>query len=304
MNSENYGGEDMFKSFLDTVVCPKCKTKMHLEISKQEADEVIEGKLICEKNHVWIIKDGVINFNSQEQEFGNNWSGYYKNTDYEELDRIITSKTDDMLLKANELTKDSIFRHIKAKGAKKIIDIATGRGMLLTYLAEHVEDNTELVCVDLSHEVLKYDRLKVKRINPDLKVNFIACDATNLPFKEKTFDIAVSFFGIANMIGIVDKGIHEAMRVSKNDLINAMITIKDDNSKIDDINNMLKENNISFDVRDVCESNCLKMHKGGNKYNVDIETTFENIANENKLDLIPIEGEWFSYKLYHVNNSK
>ncbi|WDV47411.1 class I SAM-dependent methyltransferase [Clostridiaceae bacterium M8S5] len=289
----------MYKSFLNMIVCPKCKKQLKLEIIKEENDEVIEGRLICEDEHIWIIKDGVVNLESEEQTFMNNWKDYYKDIDYEEFDRKVDAMKPEMAKYANQLTKEKILELIKSKEAKNIIDIATGRGMLLTYLAENFTSDMNLVCVDLSHEVLKYDRLKVNKINPSLKVNYVACDATNLPFKNEAFDLSTSFFGIMNMGDMVSQGIDEGVRVAKDGLINLAVIIKDDNPKIDEVNKYLKDSNYDFDVRGACESNCLKVHQGEGKFGVTVEKTYENIAVKNE-NVIPIEGEWFAYQLYQV----
>lgn len=291
----------MYTSIVDTMVCPTCKNKLFLETLKTEGQEVTEGKLSCSDGHVWLIKDGVINFESEEQEIANNWSEYYKNTDYDELDRQINEATPVNQVEGYAMAKKAILGHIQSKDVKNIIDIATGRGMLLTYLAEYSTPDMNLVCVDLSHEVLKYDRLKVKKINPALQVNYIACDATNLPFPDHAFDLSISFFGIINMGDAMSQGIEDAVRVSKEGLINTGIIIKDNNPKVDEINQYLQDNNIDLAIDFAKESHCLNMHKVNGKYKVMEEKVYESTALPSRLDLLPIEGEWFGISLYHIS---
>ncbi|WDV47416.1 class I SAM-dependent methyltransferase [Clostridiaceae bacterium M8S5] len=288
----------MYKSILEDLVCPKCKSGLSLEILEQEQDEIIEGKLICKDNHTWIIKDGVINFESQEQEIVNNWSEHYKNINYDELDKMVKEATPDNQLEGYNISKQVLLEKIKCKHAKNIIDIGTGRGMLLTYIAKNITDEISLVCVDLSYEVLKYDRLKVKKINPKIKVNYIACDAARLPFKENSFDLSVSFFGIINMGEIAKKGVEEAVRVSKEGLINAVMVIKDDNPKVETINKYLQDDGIDGKIDNIIETNCFKLHQVDGKYNVTKELTYESVALPSKYDYVPIEGEWFGINVY------
>ena len=83
-------------------------------------------------------------------------------------------------------------------------------------MLKELQGKSQILCTDLSFEVLKYDRLKAKKINPKVKVNYIACDATKLPLKDNSIDTATSFFGIANMLNLTLEGIKEANRVLKN----------------------------------------------------------------------------------------
>lgn len=290
----------MYTSILDKIVCPTCKKKLELAIIKEEEQEIIEGTLTCSDGHVWVIKDGVINLESEEQTLANNWNDYYKNTDYASLDQWIEEATPTNQIEGYTLAKKAILGHIQSKGATHIIDIATGRGMLLTYLAQYLSSDTHLVCVDLSHEVLKYDRLKVKNINPALRVNYIACDATCLPFLRQAFDLSISFFGISNMGNAIAQGITDAVRVSKEGLINVGVVIKDDNPKIADVNQYLQDNQLDMSIDFATETRCRELHEGKGQYNVVEEKVFESIAQPSDLDLIPIEGEWFGINLYHT----
>ena len=215
--------------------------------------------------------------------------------DYDELDMLVTKRTPKMQLDAMELAKVKLINSIHELNANRILDIATGRGMLLTKLAQNYRSNIDLVCVDLSFEVLKYDRIKVLKINPEAKVNYIACDATKLPFIDNAFDLSVSFFGISNMGDLASKGIKEGVRVSQNGLANVGVVIKDDNPKIDELNKLLKENGYDFNLYSCTESNFCKLHKIDDSHKVEVNKVFEGIAEKNENDMVPIEGEWFAF---------
>jgi ubiquinone/menaquinone biosynthesis C-methylase UbiE len=193
-----------------------------------------------------------------------------------------------------EAAKAEVVNLIKRYNAKKILDIATGRGMLLTKLAKSCGSYIDLVCVDLSFEVLKYNRIKALSLNPDMKINFIACDATKLPFLSDGFDLAVSLVGIQNMGNFASQGISEAVRVSQKGLVNVGLIIRDDNPKIDELNKLLMDNGYDFKVDSFTESNFYKLHAAAGKHKVDVDNVFEGIAEKNENDMIPIEGEWFA----------
>ncbi len=285
----------MYRDILSIMVCPKCGEKLTLNSREEINGEVIEGTLACINNHKWKVQDGIINLESEEQSMANDWSESYKQMDYDELDMLITKRTPKMQLDAMELAKVKLINSIHELNANRILDIATGRGMLLTKLAQNYGSNIDLVCVDLSFEVLKYDRIKVLKINPKAKVNYIACDATKLPFTDNAFDLSVSFFGISNMGDLASKGIKEGVRVSQNGLANVGVVIKDDNHKIDELNKLLKENGYDFNLYSCTESNFCKLHKIDNSHKVEVNKVFEGIAEKNENDLVPIEGEWFAF---------
>lgn len=93
---------------------------------------------------------------------------------------------------------------------QKIIDVATGTGAQAYELAKLGHDVTG---VDLSPEMLIQAK---KKVNPDLKLQFLHADGTRLPFKNDTFDIATISLGLHDMpyeIGI--KVLQEMRRVTK-----------------------------------------------------------------------------------------
>lgn len=288
----------MYRDFVDVLKCPICGNDFELKPLKEE-NEIIEGEIFCSEGHVFNIVEGVLNFNSKEQEGFNNWSEVEKKYGFEELDKRVRETTPKTQKKATKKAKDNILKSIQNNHYSTILDIATGRGILARFLAEYIDNNSKLVCTDLSLTVLIYDRKKILEINPKIKANFVACDASHLPFKDNSFDVSISFGGIGNMLDLAQKGIEEAVRVSKKELINSCITIKDDNPKIDLLNDFLKDNNFDIDVKNFTEGFYNKIHNLDNCEMI-IEKVFEDIAEKNDNDLLPIEGEPFSMEIYRV----
>ena len=58
----------MYTNILTVLRCPHCGAEFQLMESKREDDEIIEGKIVCEKGHAFYIHDGILDFQSQEQE--------------------------------------------------------------------------------------------------------------------------------------------------------------------------------------------------------------------------------------------
>lgn len=290
----------MYKEIISLLRCPKCSTELSLSKAEYENGEIFEGTLLCENDHEWRIHEGVLNFNSSEQELGNNWTEMYEKYDYEELDKIIMASVPEIQMKAYNTAFSHIEDHIKKNSDSWILDIATGRGMLLVELVKRFGNQINLVCVDLSHTVLKYDRLKCLKANSDIKINYIACDATDLPLKDKSIDKSVSLFGISNMGDVADRGIQESVRVSKNGLLNIGIVVKDDNPKVEELNRQIKEAGYDMTIDGCKESKFLDLHKVGSDYKTDSKVIFEGIAEKSPGDLVPIEGEWFGITAVRV----
>ena len=93
-----------------------------------------------------------------------------------------------------------------------MIDIACGKGSTAALLAKKY--GCSVVGVDLSEPLLNEARASIERKGLSNRVSFRLADATNLPFKDGEFDVAVS----QAMLILIDdkkKAMSEAMRVVK-----------------------------------------------------------------------------------------
>lgn len=285
----------MYKEILKLVKCPKCNGELSLTAQKEENGEIIEGKLSCKGGHDWVIKDGVINFGLIEQELANNWTESYKQYNDEDMDEKISGAVPQnqkiIVDKAKKFIIDSINNNNKF-----ILDIATGRGELLKEMVKYLKTESQIICADLSFVVLKYDRLKAKKINPGVKTNFIACDAANLPFKDNTIDAAVSFCGIQNMLNLAADGIKEAKRVLKlgQPLLDSYVVINEDSAGFKMLKEYYKDNKIIGAEEFALKTGIQKAYIQANFNKTDIITIGESIGEKNDLDLMPFQGEWFA----------
>lgn len=291
----------MYKDILGILRCPICKNCFQLSEQQTENEEVIEGTLMCGDNHRYAIRRGVIDFCSQEQEGMNQWSELINNDDYEELDQKVEAEKSEKEREQQQLHLASIAEEVSKLESGYIVDIASGRGMLLTKLAETVKESIHLIATDLSFEILMYDRIKLKKINPKARVSFIACDATAMPLEGGFADMVVSFFGVANMLGIVEKGVQEASRITKTDgkFLNGFLVIKEDSKGFDAVKKICEENNVAGAERTYLDEVMKELH---DKYFPEV-FTHEIVADvreniENKMDLLPYQGEWFAYVTY------
>lgn len=295
----------MYVELLQVLKCPSCGGELKLgQVTNKENDEIIGGSIGCLCGLQFQIIDGVLDFNSKEQEFANNWTEDYKKMNYEELDSKIANGTPDNMKDLNNAAREYIVKHLNENKPQVILDIASGRGMLATYIAENIDYKPKLILSDLSFPVLKYDRLKMKKLNPILKVNYVACDCTKLPFKDSSINECVSFYGIANMMDIALEGIKETNRVLTENgiLLNSQIAV-DTNTEV--AKKLIKELEEYFKVSSlknlVSVEGFNQLHVEGGFDNCNIITIGESIAEKCDYDAIPIEGEWFAIIIANCN---
>jgi demethylmenaquinone methyltransferase / 2-methoxy-6-polyprenyl-1,4-benzoquinol methylase len=94
----------------------------------------------------------------------------------------------------------------------QLLDIATGTGDLAI---EAMRLSPEKVTgLDLSENMLKVGRLKIKSRNLENKIELIHGDSENLPFENEAFDSATVAFGVRNF-GNLEAGLKEIHRVLK-----------------------------------------------------------------------------------------
>lgn len=286
----------MYKGILKLLKCPQCNRELNLEVLKEESSEIVKGRLICNGGHNYVINEGVINFNSLEQTFANKWTESYQQYNYDELDKKILEKAPKNQILLGNKAKEFMIDSINNKENEFILDIATGRGELFREMLKCLKNTSQIICTDLSFEVLKYDRLKAKKINPSAKVNYIACDATNLPFKDNTIDTNVSFYGIQNMLNLASEGIKESKRVLKlgKTSLDSYIIIDEYCKGFKTLREFCKDNTMIGAENVAIKTGLEKIYTQANFSKTDIITIGESIGEKNELDLLPFEGEWFA----------
>ena len=79
-----------------------------------------------------------------------------------------------------------IFRERKFDlcGARRILDVGSGAGQLAQQLVKYADPAAEITCFDLSHEMLRRARNRLKSDRP----RFVVADLARLPFADASFD--------------------------------------------------------------------------------------------------------------------
>lgn len=286
----------MHYEILNILKCPVCGRELKLDKFEMKENEIYNGNLICDDGHKWFIHEGVLDFNSKEQEVGNRWTEMAAETGFDEMDTIITEKIPQNMKDIYSAAINTVVQYINRKKPEYVLDIASGRGMLLKELSRNIDSDTQIISVDLSYSILREDREKIRTINENAKINYIACDASNLPLKDNTIDSAVSFFGLSNMLNLMPKGIKEAARVLKDGqrLLSAEILIKEDSQGYKTLMNFAAENKINLHEKYATMEGLKYSYINDIFKSFVIEIVSEGIGEKNELDLLPYENEWFA----------
>jgi len=293
--------DHQIEKLLHKMCCPKCHSKFKLVPYKVEGTDVVEGTLQCEHSHRFGIHAGVIDFGSEEQEGLNTWSEYLKSTDYDEMEKQIEDAKSQKEKEQQAFFLKTITDCVLRQKPETVIDIASGRGMLLEKLIANLPDSAVLVATDLSFEIMAKDRIKFKKLYPEKSIVYMACDATQMPFADHTVDVTVSFFGVANMFQLVEQGICEAARVTGPNgvFFNGYLNVKEDSEGFQIAKEMCIKQNMQGVERVFLEQDVKNLHQ---KYfrTVEVQTVIEDIfeKKENVIDLFPYPGEWFAYRIY------
>lgn len=95
-----------------------------------------------------------------------------------------------------------------------ILDIATGTGDLA--IAAMKINPMSITGVDISDKMLEIGRMKVKKKGLSERIQLMKGDSENLPFNDKSFDVAMAAFGVRNFADPL-LGLSEMKRVLRDE---------------------------------------------------------------------------------------
>ena len=288
----------MYTNILSVLRCPHCGGEFELTAAGKEGEEILEGKIACGKGHVFYIRQGILDFQSQEQENLNSWSEYIGEEGYDDLGQKIEARKTEKQKKIDRDFLEAIVGEAVKLKSGFLLDVASGRGILLGELVKTVSADVNLISTDLSFRVLTFDRAALKRTVPQVKVNYIACDATNLPVRDGSVDMVCTYAGFTNMMDLMENGIREAARVLKDGapLINSPVYMEKNAEGARKAARYFAENQMEGAENIFLREELLTVHR---KYfsSVREEIIYEGIAEGVECDLIPCAGEWFANAL-------
>jgi demethylmenaquinone methyltransferase/2-methoxy-6-polyprenyl-1,4-benzoquinol methylase len=106
-----------------------------------------------------------------------------------------------------------LVEYAEVKPGEKILDVCVGTGDLAIRFA-HADSVGYIAGIDLSEEMLRIAKRKIKGNNIGRKVGLLKGDGLSLPFPNNSFDIVSIGFGLRNLDSR-QRGISEMVRVLK-----------------------------------------------------------------------------------------
>lgn len=259
----------MNPELIKKMCCPACKGELRWNIKNQNENKIIEAEVKCIncKNY-YSVKDEIGNFiiadneGFLEEDNFKNQRNILKNIDKSIINKLIDMKKENLnasdisyladiyreqnkmrsVLKLKILERsrkynssynnsvkeqfDFLINHFDENN-KIILDIATGRGTLLKYMLQYTNNNfvgSDISIIALND--LKKELISLKYYN---RVSLIGFNSKKIPFLDKQFDIAMSFYAIGHVHNI-RAFVQEIMRVCKCKFISIENLYENDNS--------------------------------------------------------------------------
>ena len=285
----------MYKEILPLLSCPCCKKSFSLFPAETENEEITEGFIECEEGHRYPVRKGVLHMGSEEQADSNTWSDYYQDMSYEELDKALDDRKTESQRKIQAKFLEDVTAETRRLKQGFLLDIASGRGLLLSKLIETAGPDVHIITSDLSFTVLMYDRMKFSEKTGNRKISYVACDATNLPFKSGSLDMVSTFVGYINMGSLFEAGVAESARVLKTGapLIHASTYLDPESAGFREVEEILKTMNAQDTLKNLVQQDVLATHC---RYFPKVSDTvsYEGIAEGEEADLLPRRGSWFA----------
>ncbi|MCC7474726.1 MAG: methyltransferase domain-containing protein [Pirellulales bacterium] len=99
-------------------------------------------------------------------------------------------------------------RNFDVRGMKSILDVGSGAGQIAGHLLDYADPDAQIVCTDLSEQMLRRARQRLKSPRP----SFIVADVTALPFADASFDGLTCGY-VLEHVPEPEKGLSEMARV-------------------------------------------------------------------------------------------
>lgn len=108
-----------------------------------------------------------------------------------------------------------VVKAVERNHPREVLDVAAGTCDLSIALAKGCRD-AHITAVDLSNEMLEVGRMKIEREGLSKQIEIYKQDATEMTFKDSSFDVVTVAFGVRNFENL-KKGLSEFRRVLRED---------------------------------------------------------------------------------------
>ena len=118
---------------------------------------------------------------------------------------------DFMSLGVHRLWKKNLINMMNPSLNQNLIDVACGTGDIAGLFLKHVNESSQVTCVDPNRGMISKGKEKLSKFK---NINWIMSQAENMPLSDNLFDFYTISFGLRNTSNISD-AISEAYRVLK-----------------------------------------------------------------------------------------
>ena len=210
----------MRREILELVVCPACIGELEQKHPTWTSEDRLSfGLLVCSKCD---IKYTVVDDIAILREPG--WIGWEEyieglrqRTDewqqwFWQFDGEIQNSYKPQEREADKQVRAGIIARSGVEEADTVLDIATGRGLLLREMCPAAHEDALIVATDIGYYWSVGLKWHYQSVGTYDRISFVLCDAKKLPFRDDTFGTVVSLGALTN-ISEPELAVKEAYRV-------------------------------------------------------------------------------------------
>ena len=179
----------MKESLVEYLICPICKKNLTLKIQKKTRGEINEGQLVCLKQHMFPVKDGIPNFVidrsktfvKTEDSFSSKWKNYNKTYHSK---KSFDGQKKWFLERFGWKTTSNFNKFLKTR--RRILDAGTGVGNSAKLFSSNRK--ADVFAIDASESIT----FAYKKYGKIANIHFLQADIQKLPFKKDFFDFICS----------------------------------------------------------------------------------------------------------------
>lgn len=260
----------------DDLRCPKCgaEFKRAHGVYNIVSDQISKSQM---EKILWNIPEEALESGADPEKFvitGTEWT-----EDYE------AKKNEDTKKAENEL--DRCMDPLIKRFSGTICDLATGMGGMLGQLLDSENKSFDIICTDISPEILALTRLNMK--TDDDRVSYVACDARCTSLADNSFDYITSYgaFGTIPDTPRVAKELYRMLKPNGTLIIKGSYIEKDSDSyELAEMVGM---------ERSLVEDFLMEDLRAAGFRNVTSTLIAKAVWAENSYDLLPIAGDTQRY---------